>query len=255
MHGYTWILLFSVLLVTVMLVFSGCKSPKALLEKEIRQLVENPASAAASEFMLYACGWPSAEVYKIKELNVSLDYGSDRQSGTAKAELMLVSDTLTLKSDLTFIYTRNYSGGHGYSYSTGYTFSHFRRINSIPEFVLRNPSRQLNPESDSVHSCLNDSSVKLYDGTPADFYRLNLTDPDPGILITFQEDNKSELTVTGVLYKDNKLAEPVSWYGQRLLPGNYTLLVVPAKGNGSYRLTVKALDAETKAGLKKPTDK
>lgn len=226
------------------LIFTSCDI-KSSIEKEIVSIFERDQfSARGSDLTLAVCGWAVQENLKLESVNVKIDYGSGRKSGSGIADISASGKAFRCSGKIFFSYGRYYSGGHGYGSGYEDLNVNFRRESEVADVISEHAAaKQLKPGM-KIRAEISVHSEKLPDGSLADFYFIDADDASPVFKITLSGNKK--FSPKDFWYQEKKLSSVSNWSGTRFKKGKIYLMVSGGKSGGNYTMVVEEITGSEK---------
>lgn len=229
--------------------FSGCfNTPNVDADKEFRSVMENEWTSPGSELPISVCGWPVSKKMDVKELKIEMFPDSTSKSGRGYADFSTTGDNFTCNGKLFFLYYYHYTGGHGYSGRNDIRVQVIQRESAVNE-KISNPSHTESIGTGvNIEAELTLKDILLPDGSPADYYSIELEGDKPAIRFT---DIKSDgIKIRGAIYQNNMFLSALDETGVKLKPGRAVILITAGGKTGRYSFKVVKLGDAEKSNLR-----
>ncbi len=232
-----------------LLVYSGCFVTSGDLEDEIISILNSQFSATGSELTLAVCGWQPSETIKVKVLKAKTDPRSSGGYGLGSAYIKTNGRNFSCDGDITFHYSEAYMGGHGSGYNS-LKIELITRESEVPANISNNKDSQKIDIGENVNGTLSDTSRTLPDGSPADWYYIDMTGSEPAIKVLVKSDNR-KINPRCYIYQGNRFLSKDYDSGIRVKEGRVVIMVSAGKDRCSYSLKVLNLSDSEKSILKR----
>jgi hypothetical protein len=210
--------------------------------------MDNQFSASGSDLTFAACGWPVSQNMKLKDLKLDFFPDSTSENGRGYANISANGENFICEGKLFFIYNYSYTGGHGYSGGTSLKLEMIQRESAVDE-KISNPAETITIETGKkIEGELSDTDVHLPDGSPADFYSIELKGNNPGV--KFKDIKGEGIILKGAVYQDKMFVSVLSIFGMKLKPGRIIVLITADGKPGRYSFKVEELSEAEKSNLK-----